>query len=75
MKTATATTESAVVTEQIIEAPSRGLAAFVRRAQEYKMRRTIARELGNLSDDLLADVGIQRGEIHYVAQQAARRSR
>jgi len=75
MKTATMTTESVVVSEQIIEAPSRGLAAFGRRAQEFLKRRAIARELNGLSDATLADIGIHRGEIHYVASREARRNR
>lgn len=75
MKTATMTPDSVVVTEQVIEAPARGLGALVRRTQEYRARRAISRELNGLSDDLLADVGIHRGEIPFVAAQAARRQR
>jgi len=75
MKIATFTTDPVVVTEQLVEAPSKGLTAFVRRSQEFLKRRAIARELEGLSDGMLADIGIHRGEIHHIASQAARRGR
>lgn len=74
MKTATFVQGDAAVAEQLIEAPVTGLAAVKQQVRLWKTRRSIMNELSALSDDILADIGITRGEIYACADKAARKS-
>ncbi len=73
MKAATMTSGDVAVAEHLIEAPATGIAALGRQFRVWKNRRAIINELSGLSDGLLADIGITRGEIYACADEAARK--
>lgn len=50
--------------ETIIEA----LRSFIQHSAYRKMIRETEKELGRLTDYELADIGISRGDIHYIAR-------
>ena len=68
-----------LVADAIQSSPTRRLAGLLARLGDWRERRrryrATVRELAALDDDILADVGVPRGEIEAVARRVAAQHR